>query len=134
MKPQNYSLKFQNSLADSRITPGSQHGNGVFKSGCKSGTVRNGLRAVRKPTKRELRAKGKMVKKAVDVGGGKEVGVHGEFGGEVGDEWTMGEEGKEVEGMKTFSESVDVREAKEEKVVEDFEVAEEVEEWNGFSD
>jgi len=55
MKPQNYSLKFQNSLADTRITPGSQHGNGVRGAGRNGHGVRKGQRAVRKMTRREAR-------------------------------------------------------------------------------
>jgi len=50
MKPQNYSLKFQNSLADSRVIPGSRPGK---TSASAASTTRNGLRATRKPTKYE---------------------------------------------------------------------------------
>lgn len=50
MKPQNYSLKFQNSLADCRITPGSQHL--ISRTNAKAP---NGSRALRQPTKAELR-------------------------------------------------------------------------------
>lgn len=61
MKPQNYSLKFQNSLADSRITPGSQHGKSPISNAPKA---RNGHRAPRKLTKYEqLAAKRGVVKK-----------------------------------------------------------------------
>lgn len=48
MKPQNYSLKFQNSLADNRITPGSQHGK---RPAAKAPKAHNGYRALRKLTK-----------------------------------------------------------------------------------
>lgn len=53
MKPQNYSLKFQNSLADVRITPGSQHG----VSRARAHTP-NGQRAIRKLTKAEAKKAG----------------------------------------------------------------------------
>ncbi|RDW56736.1 hypothetical protein BP6252_13991 [Coleophoma cylindrospora] len=52
MKPQNYSLKFQNSLADNWITPGSQHGK---EPAGKAPKARNGQRAVRKLTKFQQR-------------------------------------------------------------------------------
>jgi hypothetical protein len=65
MKPQNYSLKFQNSLADSRITPGSQHG----KARGREPDTRNGLRAIRKLTKRELSAVTKKKQKQKKMGG-----------------------------------------------------------------
>jgi hypothetical protein len=52
MKPQNYSVKFQNSLAESRITPGSQRGKEPVS---KTPTVRNGHRAQRKLTKYQQR-------------------------------------------------------------------------------
>lgn len=48
MKPQNYSLKFQNSLAESRIIPGSQHGKEPVS---KTPKARNGHRSQRKLTK-----------------------------------------------------------------------------------
>jgi len=66
MKPQNYSLKFQNSLADCRIIPGSQH----LLSRSNNAVVPNGARALRKPTKLELRkatgriSKGSSARKA----------------------------------------------------------------------
>lgn len=60
MKPQNYSLKFQNSLADSRITPGSQHGKEPASKGLKA---RNGHRVPRKLTKNQQRlSQSKIVK------------------------------------------------------------------------
>lgn len=52
MKPQNYSLKFQNSLADSRITPGSQHGR--IPASKDAPEARNGHRSQRKLTRYEL--------------------------------------------------------------------------------
>jgi hypothetical protein len=62
MKPQNYSLKFQNSLADCRITPGSQHLVSRNKA-----VVPNGQRASRRPTKAELRKSQGKVAKAVNT-------------------------------------------------------------------
>ena len=50
MKPQNYSVKFQNSLADCRIIPGSQH---LLQRS--NALIPNGQRALRKPTKAELK-------------------------------------------------------------------------------
>lgn len=61
MKPENYSLKFQNSLADSRIIPGSQPGKGPISNAPKA---RNGHRAPRKLTKyQQSVAAGKVGKK-----------------------------------------------------------------------
>lgn len=62
MKPQNYSLKFQNSLADSRITPGSQHGK---EPASKSEKARNGQRAPRKLTKNQQRLANRKAAKVV---------------------------------------------------------------------
>ncbi|RDW56887.1 hypothetical protein BP5796_12954 [Coleophoma crateriformis] len=61
MKPQNYSLKFQNSLADNWVTPGSQHGK---EPAGKAPKARNGLRAVRKLTKYQQRLAQSKVGKA----------------------------------------------------------------------
>ncbi|KAL2061691.1 hypothetical protein VTL71DRAFT_7069 [Oculimacula yallundae] len=52
MKPENFSLKFQNSLADSRITPGSQH---LAARSTSNASIPRGQRAVRRPTKAESR-------------------------------------------------------------------------------
>lgn len=59
MKPENYSVKFQNSLADSRIIPGSQPG---AKHGAKPSTP-NGQRAMRQPTKAQIKKKSRITKK-----------------------------------------------------------------------
>jgi hypothetical protein len=100
MKPQNYSLKFQNSLADSRITPGSQHGKEPLS---KAPKARNGHRSQRKLTKYQQSVAESKVGKAARPTKPKSLNAKG---GEVNlDEQQMAQEYATQRGIEKAQEA-----------------------------